>query len=75
MRSDADVPVDIGERGEGGAWPCTEFVGDSKEPEFANVVERCMFVVSAEGGSGRFWYRSMGERTEDLQRKHSPVPK
>ncbi len=39
------------------------------------VVLRWRFVVSAEGGGGRFVGRAVGERTEARQRKHSPVPK
>lgn len=35
---------------------------------------RCMFVVSAEGGRGR-WLMSAWEKTDARQRKHSPVPK
>jgi hypothetical protein len=37
-------------------------------------VFRCIFVVSAEGGSGR-WLKSAWEKTDARQRKHSPVPK
>lgn len=45
---------------------------------FDGVIERdvflCMFVVSAEGGSGR-WSILACEKTDARQRKHSPVPK
>jgi hypothetical protein len=41
------------------------------------VVLRWRFVVSDEGGGGRFVGRIwlFGERLEARQRKHSPVPK
>jgi hypothetical protein len=38
------------------------------------VVLRVAFVVSDEGGGGR-WARLVGERMCARQRKHSPVPK
>lgn len=41
----------------------------------AIVVLRCRFVVSVEGGGGRFEVKEVGERMEARQRKHSPVPK
>lgn len=40
-----------------------------------SVVDRCMFVVSAEGGGGKFRSRSEVERMAARHRKHSPVPK
>jgi hypothetical protein len=46
-------------------------VGDFGPPI---VVLRVMFVVSADGGGGR-WERFEGERMCARQRKHSPVPK
>lgn len=45
-------------------------LGDARLRE----VFRCMFVVSAEGGRGS-WLRSVWEKTDARQRKHSPVPK
>lgn len=64
MRSGVDAPV-FGElRG-----------GDNVFDEEPIVVDRCMLVVSAEGGAGRFWRCVRGERIEARQRKHSPVPK
>lgn len=79
MRSGLDVP----ELGEGpgvtgdkreGLVGCELVVGDWGF-EVPIVVVRCMFVVSADGGGGRFRMMKEGERIEARQRKHSPVPK
>lgn len=50
----------------------TERVFGDLEPSI--VVLRVAFVVSEEGGRGR-WERLVGERIWARQRKHSPVPK
>ena len=50
----------------------TERVFGDLDPSI--VVLRAAFVVSEEGGGGR-WERLAGERMWARQRKHSPVPK
>jgi hypothetical protein len=79
-----------GEWGEGAVVKEDWCVGESREEEdgfgvafreraeeevVPIVVLRCMLVVSAEGGGGRFVGSAVGERVEARQRKHSPVPK
>lgn len=51
--------------GVGGA---NEVVGE------ANVVERCKFVVSDDGGGGRDLSSGCKDNMDAFQRKHSPVP-
>ena len=58
--------------GEGIGLDVDGFEGDLGGPE--RVVLRVAFVVSAEGGKGR-WVREEAERMCARQRKHSPVPK
>lgn len=51
-------------------------VGESREDAALEIVVlRCRFVVSVEGGGGRWLGSVAEERVEARQRKHSPVPK
>lgn len=68
MRSGVDVPErKAGEMGESGERNVGDF-------GIVRVVLRWRFVVSEDGGGGR-WAIEKGERTKERQRKHSPVPK
>jgi hypothetical protein len=73
MRSGVEAPeMKEGVEGVGSARLLLDMLGEGGY-EDPMVVLRCMFVVSAEGGGGR-WRREEGESMLARQRKHSPVP-
>jgi hypothetical protein len=89
MRSGVEAPE--GKAGDGGArfdveWEAVvigetvewvDVAGESVDERVPRVVLRVMFVVSEEGGAGRWdnGRRVEEERMEARHRKHSPVPK
>jgi len=80
MRSGVEAPErKPGEVGDGGARPVVSEIWKVAERWLGDlgipiVVLRCRFVVSEDGGGGR-WPIDIGESIEARQRKHSPVPK
>jgi len=89
IRSGVETPdANEGEFGDGGASDVWEAEGEVRDDEVVGerrreleglleediVVLRVMFVVSVDGGGGRFVGKEE-ERVEARQRKHSPVPK